>query len=141
MLVLVRNGNDVFYNDEKLRIVKQASKGLNMEVVDIDGLEGSNGQKWIMLKNLKEGSNELTGLKGREVVISSKIKYELTKEEQEKVNALQSKIDEIVELAKSRYVEKPNFNINPNNLTQEQREEHAQKIEKYLEYLRNGGRV
>ena len=59
MLVLTRKGVDVFHDKVKLTVVAQATKGANKEVVKIDGLPGSNGQKWISLSTLKEGINNL----------------------------------------------------------------------------------
>lgn len=128
MLVLVRKGNEVFCEGRKLTIVAQATKGPNKEVVKIEGLDGSNGQKWVSLNRLVEGSNELE-CNGREV--SSK-HYTLTAEEAQKVKELQAQIDAIVEAAKARYVAKPNLNIDPSKLSEAER---AQKVEELLRYV------
>lgn len=100
MLVLERKGQEVFYQGRKLTIVAQASKGDNKEVVKIEGLEGSNGQKWVSLTKLKEGINEVE-TQGK--VMNSK-KYVLTLEETQQIEALQAQIDAIIEVAKKRYV-------------------------------------
>lgn len=128
MIVLTRKGNEVFFGNQKLTINPQQTKGPNKEVVKIEGLPGTNGQKWVSLTRLVEGDNELE-CQGREVTITKK--YVLTKEEQEEVNRLQARIDEIVEGAKKRYVAKPNLNVDPNKLTPEQRAELVEQIKKY----------
>lgn len=103
MLVLERKGNEVYFEGRKLTIVAQATKGPNQEVVKIEGLPESNGQKWISLRKLNEGLNELE-CQAKEV--TSYKKYELTNEEQETIKSLQAQIDEIIENAKKRYVPK-----------------------------------
>lgn len=134
MLLLTRKGDDVFHNGVKLTVVKQKSKGPNKEVVKIEGLEGSNGQKWVSLSLLNEGETELTHLKGREVTSSRK--YQLTKDEQLEVDKLQARIDEILEVAKSRYVPRPNFNLNISELSKEERDKHIEHVQRYLSTLK-----
>ena len=131
MLVLTRKGIFVFQDKVKLTIVAQASKGANKEVVKIDGLPGSNGQKWISLSTLKEGLNNLNGLKGREVTVSTK-SYALTSDEQTKVDKLQAQIDVIVNAAKARYVPKPKLDVNPATMTKAEREAKYAEIKKYF---------
>ena len=131
MLVLTRKGMDVFHDNVKLTMVAQATKGANKEVVKIDGLPGSNGQKWLSLSTLKEGLNKLNNLKGREVTVTSK-GYSLTTEEQKKVDALQAQIDVIVNAAKARYTPKPNMNVNPAKMTKAEREAKYAEIKKYF---------
>lgn len=99
MLVLERKGDEVYCNGCKLTINPQATKGPGKEVVKVDGLEGSNGQKWISLARLKEGINEIE-CQAREVTRT--IKYTLTNEEQAKIDELQAQIDAIIEAAKAR---------------------------------------
>lgn len=127
MLVLERKGNEVFCDGKKLTINAQASKGPNKEVVSIKGLEGSNGQKWVSLSRLVEGTNEIE-TQAREVTISKK--YSLTEAEQKKVDKLQAEIDSIIEVAKSRYV--PNLSVKDleknTSLTKEQKIEYLQKL-------------
>lgn len=106
MLVLERKGNEVFCEGRKLTIVPQTTKGPNKEVVKIEGLEGSNGQKWISLTKLKEGLNELD-CQAREVTSSSVGGYSYTKEELEELKKLEARIAEIKAQAKARYVAKP----------------------------------
>lgn len=127
MLVLERKGNEVFCNGQKLTIVAQATKGPGKEVVKVEGLDGSNGQKWISLNKLVEGINEIE-CNGREV---SSQKYTLTQEERERVNQLQSEIDSIINKAKERYVAKPNLNMDPSKLTEEERLALIDQITKY----------
>lgn len=129
-MILERKSDEVFHNGVKLTINKQASKGEGNEVVKIDGLEGSNGQKWISLARLKQGENEIT-CQGREVTVSKK--YELTKDEKAEVDKLQAQIDKIVETAKSRYVAKPKL-LTPDEiakLTPEERVALADQIKSY----------
>lgn len=127
MLVLERKDNEVFCDGKKLTINPQSTKGPNKEVVKIDGLEGSNGQKWVSLTRLEEGLNSIETT--QRIVTSSK-KYTLTSDEQEKVDNLQSQIDSIIEVAKSRYV--PNLSVKDleknTSLTKEQKIEYLQKL-------------
>lgn len=127
MLVLERKGNEVFCNGQKLTIVAQATKGPGKEVVKVEGLDGSNGQKWVSLSKLVEGLNEIE-CNGREV---SSQKYTLTQEERERVSQLQSEIDSIINKAKERYVAKPNLNMDPSKLTEEERLALIDQITKY----------
>lgn len=99
MLELERKGCEVFCNGVKLTIVAQASKGEGKEVVKIEGLEGSNGQKWLSLSMLKEGLNVFDNLKAK-----STKNYQLTQDEQNEIDMLQSRINEIIENAKARFV-------------------------------------
>lgn len=133
MLVLERKGDEVFCNGCKLTINAQASKGPGKEVVKVEGLEGSNGQKWISLARLKEGINNIE-TQGRE--IGSYQKYTLTQEEKEEIKMHQDAIDKIIEVAKSRFVAKPNFKLNPKKMTEEEREAEIAKFEAYLRMLR-----
>ena len=133
MLVLERKGDEVFCQGVKLTIVAQATKGPGKEVVKIKGLEGSNGQTWISLSRLKEGVNEVE-CKAREVVSTSK--YTLTSEEKARIDELQAEIDVIIAKAKSRYVAKPNLNVDPSKMTEEQRLELAAQLEKYIANLK-----
>ena len=133
MLVLERKGDEVFCNGQKLTIVAQASKGPNKEVVKVAGLEGANGQKWVSLSKLKEGLNEIE-CNGREVSTSKA--YVLTEEEKAQVNELQSQIDAIIEVAKTRYVAKPKLNIDPSKLSEEERVAYIANLEKYIATLK-----
>lgn len=98
---LVRIGNEVFYNDVQLTIVKQATKGPGKEVVNIEKVPNSL-QSWVSLSKLKEGKNVIETKKTNRTSSS----YTLTKEEQEQVNKLQKQIDAIIEVAKKRFVPK-----------------------------------
>ena len=119
IIELERKGCEVFCNGAKVRIVPQASKGPNKEVVDIEKFAGPNYQKWISLSTLNEGMNEVE-LKPRKIVESSK-KYVLTAEEQARVDELQSEIDAIIETAKSRYVPTINLNkVDPSKMSKEE---------------------
>lgn len=128
MLKLERIENEVYCEGKKLTIVPQSTKGPNMEVVKIEGLPGSNGQKWVSLRKLHEGINEIE-CQGKEVTTHKK--YQLTEEEQNEINTLQSRIDEIIENAKRRYVEKPNLNLDPSKLTLEERLAEVEKLKAY----------
>lgn len=129
-MLLVRKGNEVFCNGKKLTIVKQASKGPGNEVVKIDGVEGSNGQKWISLSRLVEGDNEIF-TQAREV--TSTQSYRLDEEETKEVKALQSRIDEIIENAKSRFVAKPKLD-NLDKIKEMSEEEKQAQIERIMKY-------
>lgn len=131
-VTLTRKGNEVFYGAAQLTINPQASKGAGNEVVNIAGIPGTNGQKWISLSKLREGDNTLE-LKGRDIVATGS--YTLTPEEKTQVDALQAQIDAIKEAARARYVAKPKF-VSPDALTPEQREAKAKEIEAYLKALR-----
>lgn len=130
MLELERKGSEVFCNGNKLKIISQSNKGPGKEVVKVEGLEGSNSQKWVSLSRLKEGLNTIE-CKGRQVISNSK-KYQLTKEEQEKVAKLQSQIDEIVNKAKERYVPVPNLKVNIKEMTEEQKRAKIEEVQRYL---------
>lgn len=130
MLKLVRTGDEVYFEGRKLVINAQASKGPNNEVVKIEGLPGSNGQKWLSLSKLKEGENEFE-CEARK--FSKAQKYTLTAEEQEEVDRLQARIDEIIENAKSRYVPMPNLSVDPSKLSEEERLALIEQIKKYYQ--------
>lgn len=129
MLVLERKGAQVFHKGVELKINAQASKGPNNEVVWIGDLNEANGQKWISLSRLNEGINEIVA-KGR--VVKSSKKYELTLEEAEEVALLQEKIDNIIEVAKARYVAKPNLNVNVDELSEEDKNALIEQLQSYL---------
>lgn len=105
MLTLERNGYEVTCNGKKLTVVKQGTKGLDKETVHIEGLEGSNGKKWLSLSLIPDNATTTFSddqLVPREVTTSKK--YELTPEEAKEVADLKAKIDAIVNAAKARYV-------------------------------------
>lgn len=135
-MLLVRKNNEVFFNEQKLTIVEQGTKGPGKEVVKIKGLEGSNGQQWVSLSKLKEGENRIT-CQGREVVTTSK--YILTPEESKEVKDLQTKIDSIINNAKNRYVPKPELNIEQSvidSMTEEEIERKIDEVRKYYTSLK-----
>ena len=127
MLELERIGNEVYCKGIKLTIVTQASKGEGKEVVKIEGLEGSNGRKWISLSLLKEGFNTFDDLKAKNM---NNKKYELTQEEQNRINELQEEIDAIIELAKSRYV--PSKPKKVEEMDENELENYISKLEQIL---------
>ena len=134
MLKLERINDEVYYNDTKLKINKQASKGLGNEVVYIKDCAEANGQTWISLSRLHEGINEIE-CKARELTTHNK--YELTKEEASRIAELQAEIDAIKAAAKARYVEKPNFKLDVSKLSEEERQAHIEKVQNYVRYLQN----
>lgn len=134
MLKLERINDEVYYNDTKLKINKQASKGLGNEVVYIKDCAEANGQTWISLSRLHEGINEIE-CKARELTTHNK--YELTKEELSRIAELQAEIDAIKAAAKARYVEKPNFKLDVSKLSEEERQAHIEKVQNYVRYLQN----
>lgn len=145
MLELIRTGNEVTYNGTKLTIIAQASKGPNNEQVKIAGLPGANGRSYISLSKLKPGLNKLElDVKTRALNNSVQVaqKYRLTSDEQAQVDKLQNQIDDlkaqindIVNVAKARYVEAPK-DCDPSQLTEEERKAAIEQAEAYLNYLR-----
>lgn len=131
MLVLERKGGEVFFEGRQLKINPQASKGPGKEVVNIEGLEGSNGQKWVSLSTLKEGMNEVK-TQGRE--IASYQRYNLTAEEKAEIKAHQDAIDAIIENAKKRYI--PKMDLSKIDISKLNSEQKAQ-LQSYLEQLLN----
>lgn len=118
MLVLERKGNEVFCQGSKLRINAQASKGPNNEVVDVEGLEGSNGQKWVSLSRLQEGTNNI---ETKAKVVTTR-QYSLTTEESAKIAKLQAQIDAIVDQAKSRYIPKAKLtHLDPTTMSKDEK--------------------
>ncbi len=133
MLELTRNGNVVSCNGIKLTIVEQKTKGPGNEVVKVEGLSGANGAKWISLKKLKEGINQVE-LVAKEVTSTGS--YTLTSEEKQEVDKLQSRIDEIKTQAKARYIPKAGFGIDPTKATPEELEAYIAKLRASLESRR-----
>ena len=99
MLVLERKGCEVFYNNKQLKINTQSSKGPNKEVVWVGDLEEANGQQWVSLSKLKEGTNEIE-CKAR--VIKNGFKYYLTPEEKSRIEEIDKEKEAIIENAKQR---------------------------------------
>lgn len=105
MLTLERKGYEITCNGKKLTVVKQETKGPNNETVNIEGLEGSNGKKWLSLSFIPD--NATTTITDDKLVpheVTTRKKYELTVEEAKEVAELQAKIDKIINAAKARYV-------------------------------------
>lgn len=94
MLELKRIGSEVYCGDRKLTISRQKTKGDNKEVVIIENLRGSMGQKYTMLSNLVEGINELNIVpKGNYTSEELKELIELYNQKdtiQEKINKLEA---------------------------------------------------
>ena len=140
MTIKLEKINDKVYlvdennNKIELKINKQASKGEGKEVVDIEKYVGNKYQKWVSLSRLVEGENIIELKPRKEVNIE---KYELTKEEQEEVDALQSRINEIIENAKKRFVPKLDFKKMSNqayinSLSEQQRNELIELLSRKL---------
>lgn len=131
--------NEVNYiseNREKfsLKVNKQQSKGEGKEVVDIEKIVGENYQKWVSLSKLNIGENEIELKPRKQLTIE---KYSLTKEEQEEITQLENRINEIKENARKRYIPKVDFTkIDIEKLSEEQKVELMEKLEKYLETVR-----
>lgn len=135
MLTLVRKNDEVFYNDTKLKINEQKSKGPGNEVVYIFGLPESNGAQWISLSKLKQGLNELhpkakVYTKGQ---LSKPVQeYVLTTEEEQEIATMKKRYDEIIELAKSRYVPKPDLDVDVKELSLDEKLAKLEEIKKYF---------
>jgi len=146
-LILTRNGNEVFYDGKKLTINAQATKGPGREVVKIEGLHNSNGQKWVSLNLLKEGDNVLTcQARDRSVTIhpsgtttKSTKDYVLTDEETRTIADHQAKIDAIIATARTRFVPTPKIIADPSQLSPADLAEYTIAWERYLANLKNYG--
>lgn len=131
--------NEVNYiseNGEKisLKVNKQQTKGEGKEVVDIEKIVGENYQKWVSLSKLNIGENEIELKPRKQLTIE---KYSLTKEEEEEIKQLENRINEIKENARKRYIPKIDFTkIDVDKLSDEQKVEYIEKLEKYLETVR-----
>ena len=130
-----RDGLTIKVNGVECPVNKQEAKGPNKEVVNIKKVVGPQYQEWISLSRLQEGVQEIELKPRKEVVLSAK--YTLTKEEQEEVDSLKARIEEIIEGAKKRYVpSKLNLNLDVSKLSEEQRQAEIEKVMKYIEALK-----
>lgn len=92
---------EVTRNGKKLPIQKQASKGPgNEQVVLYKEPDLVEYQKFVSLRRLGDGDNEIELQPRRDVKLQSKVVY--TSEELEALNALKAKIKEIEDAARSR---------------------------------------
>ena len=137
-LFIKREGKKVYdENGKLLTINEQKSKGAGNEVVKIEGMKNSNGQKWLALTKIKEGENWFDCKKANRTLSSApEVLYELNADEKAEIEELQKQIDTIIETAKARYVKKPNLNIKIEELSQEEKQKHIEELEKYLNSLR-----
>lgn len=134
-LYVFRDGNFVYDGASRiLTINKQETKGPGNEVVKIEGLAHSNGQKWLSLSKIKEGDNWVECKKANRT-LSTKA-YELTADEEAEVEELQKRINALIAAATARYVKKPNLNIKIAELTADEKAKHIEELEKYLNSLR-----
>ena len=140
MLKLIRTEDGVFYNDRKLTIVAQATKGVGKEVVKIEGLQGSNGAKWISLNKLSMGENVIEPVK-REVTSGGK-NYELTADEQARVDALQAEIDAIKARARQRYVKNPGLKTQAQleTMSEAERLDYIRDLDNYIAFMKGEAR-
>lgn len=135
MLKLVRKNDDVFYNDTKLKINVQKSKGPGNEVVYIFGLPESNGAQWISLSKLKQGINEIypkAKIYTKDGVSKPGKDYVLTTEEELEIATMKKRYDEIIEAAKARYVPKPDLDVNVKELSLEEKLEKLEQVKKFF---------
>lgn len=137
-LFINRKGNLVYdENGKLLTINEQKTKGPGNEVIKIEGMKNSNGQKWISLSKVKEGENWFECKKSnRKLSNVSEVLYELNADEENEIEYFQNQIDEIIETAKARYVKKPNLNIKIAELSMEEKQKHIEELERYLNSLR-----
>jgi len=136
MLKLIRTENGVFCEGKRLTIVTQATKGPGKEVVKIEGLQGSNGAKWVSLSKLSMGENVIEPIK-REVTSGGK-SYELTAEEQKKVDELQAEIDAIKARARQRYVKNPGLKTQTQleAMNEAERLEYIRDLDNYIAFMK-----
>ena len=137
-LVLERKGNEVFYNGRKLTVIAQASKGPGKEVVKIDGLPGSNGQKFVSLSKLVDGRNELDCTAKVTTKQAPKQQYVLTVEEQAQVDELQAQIDAIIDAARARYIPNIDLSCDISQMSDAQREAMATQLEAIIARFKAG---
>ena len=137
-LFIKREGKKVYDEAGKaITINAQKSKGPGNEFVKIEGMKNSNGQKWIALSKVKEGDNWFDCKKSnRKLSSAPEVLYELNADEEKEIAELQKQIDAIIEVAKARYVKKPNLNIKIAELTADEKAKHIEELEKYLNSLR-----
>ena len=131
---IVKNGYEIIVNNVACKVIKQESKGLNKEVVDIEKAVGPEYQRYVSLSKLVDGS-QIVELKPRKIVESKQ--YSLTQEEQTQIDELQAQIDAIIEAAKARYV-KVSFKstIDTSKLSDAQKLEAIRQLEAQLEKLK-----
>ncbi|NLL64074.1 MAG: hypothetical protein GX241_07610 [Ruminococcaceae bacterium] len=135
MMYLRREGNDVYdINGKKMRILQQRTKnnGKGDPTVILDGTPNSNGKQYQSLKSLQQGDN---WIEARAYDRTPSEKYILTSEEKKKIAEYQSKIDQIINKAKERYIEKPVIK-DINKMTKKERLEYAAELEKFLSLVR-----
>ena len=132
---IVKNGYEITVNGIVCKVIKQESKGTNKEVVDIEKVVGTEYQRYVSLSKLVEGLQTVE-LKPRKIVESRQ--YTLTQDEQTKIKELQTQIDNIIEVAKARYV-KISFKstIDTSKLSDTQKLEAIRQLEIQLEKLKS----
>ena len=131
VVVIEKNGLTIKVNGVECPVNKQESKGPNKEVVNIKKVVGPQYQEWISLSRLKEGSQEIELKPRKEVVLGAK--YTLTKAEQDEIDSLQARINEIIEGAKKRYVPTSiNLKCDPTKMTLEQRLAKIEELKRYM---------
>lgn len=119
---VIRKDYEILVNGVVCKVNKQSSKGPNHEVVDISKVVGDNYQKWLSLSLIPNNTTTQIELKDRKIVDTQK--YVLTEEEKEEVETLQSRINEIIEVAKSRYVPTTHKDIHKMSI---------EELERYIE--------
>jgi hypothetical protein len=139
-LVVELKGRDLYHDGKLLKRIDQATKGPGNEVFKIEGLPHSNGKKTVSLSILKQGINELectasTATNRTPKSASSKKEYELTHEEAVEIGVLQGQINDIINVAKARYVAKPDFSKDTSNMTPEEKLAFKAEIEKWMKYM------
>lgn len=141
-MILIRTGDVVTDSfGRELAINRQASKGPGNEVVNIHGLEGSNGRHWIALKKIAEGTNDLDLIEppkktqaGGKVI--SGWSFNKTEEAEfnklnEQMKELQEKINGLKRQAIERYNSRPNLDIDVTTMTEEEKSAHIEKLLSY----------
>lgn len=116
---IIKNGYEIMVENVRCKVITQASKGEHKEVVNIEPAVGDKWQKYISLSKLIDGTQTYEINERRET--STKL-YKLTIDEQNEIDALQAKIDAIIENAKKRYVKPIDMNkVDITKLTKEQK--------------------
>lgn len=137
---LTRVGNEVWSGEQKLSINPQASKGPNNEVVNIAGVPGANGKKWMSLSRIKEGTHDYTAAaktqtqaRGQNQFVTPS--YTLTTSEQDEV----TRLEQLKQVIINKAIERTKFLSKLNDVTsiaEEDKDATMSRLEEILAELK-----